>query len=151
MPLIKGKNVKEVREPCCGCMIKWYPIPETADLTDWLAVRRSLDMEEKWAMQEHKHKDFEEYWFVIEGTGKFYIGDEVYDVEPGDLAITPRGVPHKAKGDFTFVCCMAKHNVFGQSCGGRQPFEATNKPYRDEPEEMPEIGQYMEVDVMAKH
>ena len=80
------------------------------DLLDWLVVKRSLAMEDKWAMQLHSHPDFEEYWFVTEGKGKIICGDETYEVEPGDLVITPRGVPHKAIGDVTFICCTAKHN-----------------------------------------
>ena len=144
MPIYKGKDLKAERSPYCGCMTTHYPIKPDNDLLDWLIVERTLDMEEKWSMQKHKHQDFEEYWFVLKGKGQFYIGDEVYDVEPGDLIITPRGVPHKAKGDITFACCMAKHNVYGQTLGVRMPYEAVEKPYREDPRMAAEIGRYME-------
>ena len=49
MPLYKGKDIEEKREVSCGCMIKWYPVQPGNDLLDWLVVRRSLDMEEKWS------------------------------------------------------------------------------------------------------
>jgi hypothetical protein len=30
-------------------------------------------------------------------------------------------------------------------------FEATDKPYRDNPEEMPKVGEYFEVDLSVKN
>jgi len=142
---IKGNDIEAERSVTCGCMVKRYPLPADADMLDWLIIKRSLDMEEKWAMQEHRHRDFEEYWFVIEGKGKFYVGDDVYDVEPGDLAIMPRGTPHRAVGDITFVCCTALHNVYGQCIGRRMQYEATDSPYRDHPEiERGKLGEYIE-------
>lgn len=144
MPLYKGKDIKEERSPFCGCMIKHFPIGESNDLLDWLIVRRGMDMEEKWSMQEHKHKDFEEYWFVLEGKGQIICGDETYDVESGDLVITPRDVPHKAIGDIVFLCTTAKHNVFGQTIGAKMQYEATSVPYRDNPEMTGKLGEYVE-------
>ncbi len=120
------------------------------DLLDWLVVKRSLDMEDKWSMQLHSHPDFEEYWFVIEGKGQIICGDETYDVEVGDLVITPRGVPHKAIGDMTFVCTMAKHNVYGQTLGTKMQYLANDKPYRENPEDSPDVGTYLEVEQVGK-
>lgn len=144
MPLIKGKKLKSERDVTCGCMITAYPIKPENDFLDWLIVKRSMDMEEKWAMQLHSHLDFEEYWFVIEGKGQIICGDETYDVEPGDFVITPRGVPHKAIGNVTFICCTAKHNVFGQTIGTKMQYVAHDKPYRDNPEDAPPVGKYIE-------
>ena len=87
--------------------MKWYPLDANNDLLDWLVVKRTMDAEEKWSMQLHSHPDFEEYWFVIEGKGQIICGGETYDVEVGDLFVTPRGVPHKAIGDVTFICCTS--------------------------------------------
>jgi mannose-6-phosphate isomerase-like protein (cupin superfamily) len=128
-------------------LIKWYPVGPNNDLLDWLVVKRSLAMEDKWAMQLHAHPDFEEYWFVIEGKGQIICGDETYDVEPGDLVITPRGVPHKARGDVTFICCTSKHNVYGQTIGTKMQYLAADKPYRENPKDAPEIGTYQESDM----
>lgn len=150
MPLYKGKDIEAKREVSCGCMIKWYPVQPENDLLDWLVVKRTLDMEEKWSMQLHSHPDFEEYWFVIEGKGQIICGDETYDVEVGDLVVTPRGVPHKAIGDITFVCCTAKHNVYGQTLGTKMQYLANDKPYRDNPKDAPDVGTYMENDMSAK-
>jgi uncharacterized cupin superfamily protein len=120
------------------------------DLLDWIVVKRTLASEKEWSMQTHSHPDFEEYWFVLEGKGQIICGDETYDVEPGDLVITPRGVPHKAKGDVTFVCCTAKHNVYGYTIGTRMQYKAHDKPYRKNPSDAPDPGTYAEMDVEDK-
>ncbi len=144
MPLFKGKDIEEKRDPGCGCLIRFYPIGASNDLLDWMVVKRSLASEDKWAMQLHAHPDFEEYWFVLTGRGQIICGDETYDVEPGDLVITPRGVPHRAMGDLTFLCCMSKHNVYGQTLGTKMQYLAVDKPYRENPKTVAEIGTYME-------
>jgi uncharacterized cupin superfamily protein len=116
-------------------------------MLDWLVVERTTEADKSgWAMQMHSHPDFEEYWFVIEGKGKIYCGDEIYDVEVGDLVITPRGVPHKAEGDVKFICVTAKHNVYGQTIGPKMQYVAHDSPYRERPEDTPPVGQYNEVD-----
>lgn len=146
--VMKGGELTFSRDLACGCMIKSFPLPKDADMLDWLIVKRSLDMEDKWSMQTHKHKDFEEYWYVLEGKGKFYIGDDEFDVEPGDLAIMPRGIPHKAVGDITFVCCTALHNVFGQTIGRKMQYEACDEPYRDDPQtQRAPLGVYTEKEI----
>jgi hypothetical protein len=150
MSWYKGKDIEFRREPLCGCMIKRYPLKAENDLLEYLVVKRTSDMDEKWSFQTHKHKDFEEYWFVIEGKGQIVCGEEIYDVEKGDLVVTPRGVPHKARGDMTFLCIMAKHNVYGMTLGTRLQYEAVEEPYRDNPEEVPKVGQYIEKDTVEE-
>ena len=143
MPHYKRKDLKAERDVTCGCMITTYPVKVDNDMLDWLIVERSMKMEDKWSMQSHSHPDFEEYWFVLEGKGKIICGDETYEVEPGDLVITPRSVPHKAVGDITFICCTAKHNVFGQTIGHKMQYVAHDKPFRDNPEDAPPVGKYV--------
>jgi uncharacterized protein YjlB len=120
------------------------------DLLDWLVVKRSMDMEDKWSMQLHSHPDFEEYWFVVKGKGQIICGDETYDVEEGDLVITPRGVPHKALGDITFICCTAKHNVYGQTVGTKMQYMAHDKPHRENPGDASDVGTYVEMELSEK-
>jgi glyoxylate utilization-related uncharacterized protein len=118
------------------------------DMLDWLLVTRTMEMEKTgWSMQLHSHPDFEEYWFVLEGKGKIICGDETYEVEPGDLVITPRGMPHRALGDVKFICCTAKHNVYGQPAT-RLQYKAHDKPVRANPSDAPDIGVYVEIDPM---
>ena len=145
MPLIKGKDIKAKRGLACGSMIKWYPIGPDNDLLDWVVFSRSMAEEKDWSMQKHSHPDFEEYWFVVEGKGQIICGDETYDVEPWDLVITPRGVPHKAKGDVRFICFTAKHNVYGK-VGTKLQYKAHDDPYREKAGDAPKAGTYMEID-----
>lgn len=146
--VMKGKDLKFYREKTCGAMLGPFPLPADAEMMDWLIVKRSLDMEEKWAMAKHKHKDFEEYWYVLEGSGKLHIGDDVFDVEAGDLAITPRGVCHKMVGNITFICAEAMRNVDGKTIGRKMQYEACDEPYRDDPEtERAPLGKYIEIEM----
>jgi len=150
MPLIKGKDLKEKRIPA-GCMVKFYPIQSENDLMSWSVVRRTIDMDKKWEAQLHSHPDYEEYWFVIKGKGQIINDNVKYDVEPGDLVITPAGVSHKVKGDITFICCAAKHNANGKAFGTMAQYVAHDKPYRDNPETRPQTGICLEEDITTNY
>jgi mannose-6-phosphate isomerase-like protein (cupin superfamily) len=43
----------------------------------------------------HAHPHSDEIFFVISGTGRAIIGDESYDVGPGDAIWIPRGIRHQ--------------------------------------------------------
>lgn len=42
----------------------------------------------------HYHRDADEVQYIIEGSGKFWLGDKQQDIGPGDLIIIPRGTAH---------------------------------------------------------
>ncbi len=127
-------------------MLQWYPVGPDNDLLDWLVVTRTMEMEKNgWSMQLHSHPDFEEYWFVLEGSGKIICGKDTFNVEKGDLVITPRGMPHKALGDVKFICCTAKHNAKGKATKVMQ-YKAHDKPARANPSDAPDPGVYAEID-----
>ncbi|MFF4137981.1 cupin domain-containing protein [Streptomyces mirabilis] len=42
----------------------------------------------------HIHEDEEEVWIVLDGKVTFFVGDQKYDLEPGQVAYGPRGVAH---------------------------------------------------------
>ena len=42
----------------------------------------------------HYHASSNEVQYVVEGQGKFWLGDSYKDVGPGDLIIIPKGTPH---------------------------------------------------------
>lgn len=42
----------------------------------------------------HAHDNGEETVYVLSGTGKVKVGDEVMGLEPGTLVLFPQGVPH---------------------------------------------------------
>ena len=41
----------------------------------------------------HSHEE-EEYWFILTGRGTAVVGDQEFEVEAGDLVLTPAGVKH---------------------------------------------------------
>ncbi|HZU83277.1 MAG TPA: cupin domain-containing protein [Polyangiaceae bacterium] len=42
----------------------------------------------------HYHAAANEVQYVVQGQGKFWLGDSYKDVGPGDLIIIPKGTPH---------------------------------------------------------
>jgi quercetin dioxygenase-like cupin family protein len=42
----------------------------------------------------HAHSREDEYFFVVAGRARLFVGDERIDAGPGDLAVLPRGIPH---------------------------------------------------------
>jgi mannose-6-phosphate isomerase-like protein (cupin superfamily) len=44
----------------------------------------------------HYHANANEIQYVVQGQGKFWLGDSYKDVGPGDLIIIPKGTPHAA-------------------------------------------------------
>lgn len=149
MPLIKGKDLKGERSHFCGDILKPYPLPPDGDLSHWVIVSRTLADDEKWCSQSHMHPDMTEYWFILEGKGQITVGDETYDIEPGDLVITPPLKPHGIRGDIVLLCTMAKYNKNGVTHGGKAPVICTDAPYRDEPEKRPKVWEYFELDPSA--
>lgn len=59
--------------------------------------------------QRHWHKDSEEFYFVLEGTGRMEIDGETREVGPGDAILIPAGAWHQitAKDPLRFLCCCA--------------------------------------------
>ena len=42
------------------------------------------------------HPDSEEIYFVIKGRGKFHLGEEIHDIEPGSVVFVTPGAKHRA-------------------------------------------------------
>jgi mannose-6-phosphate isomerase-like protein (cupin superfamily) len=42
----------------------------------------------------HVHRHEEEYFLVVDGQARLFVGDRHIDAGPGDLVALPRGVPH---------------------------------------------------------
>jgi len=45
-------------------------------------------------VSKHTHTAANEVQYVVQGQGKFWLGDSYRDVGPGDLIIIPKGTPH---------------------------------------------------------
>lgn len=44
--------------------------------------------------QPHDHADQDKFYYVVEGRGRFWIGDERVDGGPGDVVWAPAGLVH---------------------------------------------------------
>jgi quercetin dioxygenase-like cupin family protein len=42
----------------------------------------------------HAHEGAEKFYFVLEGSGRFTIGDEEKEADTGSLVCAPAGIPH---------------------------------------------------------
>jgi quercetin dioxygenase-like cupin family protein len=42
----------------------------------------------------HSHDNEDEFWYVIEGTLRFQLGDEKAEAQQGSFVFVPRGTPH---------------------------------------------------------
>jgi mannose-6-phosphate isomerase-like protein (cupin superfamily) len=47
-----------------------------------------------WIAPLHVHHRDDEAWYVVEGTLRFRIGDEMCEAGPGDAVLAPKGTPH---------------------------------------------------------
>lgn len=57
---------------------------------------------EAFSLQSHKER--EEFWFVISGTGKIEIAEQVSDIKPNIYFFIPKGVKHRiTAGDESVV------------------------------------------------
>ena len=61
--------------------------------------------------QRHYHRESEELYYLVEGTGEMEVDGERAPVGPGDAILIPPGAWHQisAKGDgpLRFLCCCA--------------------------------------------
>jgi mannose-6-phosphate isomerase-like protein (cupin superfamily) len=59
----------------------------------------------------HYHPLTEEIYYLLEGTGRMQIGDELQEVGPGDAIAIPPGAVHTIENTGTvtlkFLCCCA--------------------------------------------
>lgn len=51
-------------------------------------------LEPNQAQRTHAHEGADKFYFVLEGRGRFTLGDEEREVEGGTLVVAPAGVNH---------------------------------------------------------
>ena len=59
----------------------------------------------------HFHKQTDEIYYVIDGTGKMLLDDEKIELHKGVVVYVPRGVKHKAIGDLTVLTICIPRGV----------------------------------------
>ncbi|MCH7225519.1 cupin domain-containing protein [Haloferula sp. A504] len=59
--------------------------------------------------ERHWHRDSEEFYFILSGTGTMEIDGEEREVGEGDAILIPAGAWHqiRATHDLRFLCCCA--------------------------------------------
>jgi mannose-6-phosphate isomerase-like protein (cupin superfamily) len=155
MPLLRGKETESKHVNITYCTQDFYQIEDTNDLQLFCRVHKKAETDAENEWQAHSHPDIEEYTFVVKGQCRAILGNgEEYDLEEGDLLITPRGVWHKFKGgDATLLFFHAKHNVYGKTVQNKHPFRAYDSPSRKDPQEqadLPDVGVYLEMDALER-
>ena len=61
----------------------------------------------------HYHERTDEFYYVIEGSGKMVLDDETIDVKQGMVVYIPRGMRHKAVGKMTILTVCIPPGVLG--------------------------------------
>lgn len=77
----------------------------------------------------HIHHEQDEIFYIIEGSYKFQVGDDKYDLKTGDNIFLPRKVPHA----WTQVSEKGKMNVIMQPAGKLENFFVTMAALNHEP------------------
>jgi len=52
-------------------------------------------------------------------------------------------------GGITSICCVAKHNVYGQTMGTKVQYVVYGEPYRDNPGDLSKVGVSTERDITS--
>jgi quercetin dioxygenase-like cupin family protein len=47
----------------------------------------------------HVHENDDQSWFVIDGRGRWFVGDDVFEAGRGDFVHGPHGIPHAFSAD----------------------------------------------------
>jgi len=47
----------------------------------------------------HRHRESEELYFIVSGTGRMTLGDEAFAIAPGDTILIPPGTAHCLRND----------------------------------------------------
>jgi mannose-6-phosphate isomerase-like protein (cupin superfamily) len=59
----------------------------------------------------HHHRQTEEIYYLLEGTGRMRVGDEIREVAAGDAVAIPPGAVHQitntGRVTLKFLCCCA--------------------------------------------
>lgn len=92
MSLVIGEE-EGIRNVLKGRIVNWLQTPETTggQYNSVCVVEYEPGARAKPA---HAHDNGEETIYVIEGQGKVKIGEEVYKLKAGSVALFPQSIPH---------------------------------------------------------
>jgi mannose-6-phosphate isomerase-like protein (cupin superfamily) len=102
--------VKDIEPKVGGCGLV-YEIPNPIDrpLESFaIADMRGLEVSEP-----HRHSNGEiEIYFVIQGLGKIVVGEQIHDLTPGGVIVTPSETMHVTKTDKDLVLVVVNTPPF---------------------------------------
>lgn len=67
---------------------------------DQIISRRKVIKKQAIMTESHFHEEYELY-YMLEGRVTYFIGDEIYHIDPGNFVFIPRGVPHRTVKEHT--------------------------------------------------
>ena len=91
------RNIKDVVPVPCPCGSSIRPITRSDTPVANLHVTHITDS------RKHYHKHCTEYYYILEGSGKMELDDDVIELEPGVVVLIPPLVSHRGFGDFRAV------------------------------------------------
>lgn len=97
-----------------------FTTKDGSEIRELLAYRNSIIRNQSLAearlapgakTQAHYHPQTEEIYYILVGTARMRLGDEVREVGPGDSIAIPPGAPHQitniGREELQFLCCCA--------------------------------------------
>ncbi|SDD69298.1 cupin domain-containing protein [Niabella drilacis] len=99
------------------------------DTNGGLAVFEQTSLTYKGGPPLHIHLNQDEWFYVLEGKYRFRVGDDLYDMAPGDTIFLPRRVPH------AFIQLTEKARVIVSYCpaGSMEDFFAVTSQWTTPP------------------
>lgn len=93
---IKGKNLEKVPTSHGNGTPLLKKVFLAKDIIPGVTQIAESEFSEICSMKEsiHNHPTMWEIYYVLAGKAKYFVGEEVYDVEPGDFIIVPPKTPH---------------------------------------------------------
>jgi quercetin dioxygenase-like cupin family protein len=100
-------EAQEVGAGAPGATIRWL-IDKEHDAAPHFALRM-IELAPGGKSLHHTHA-YEHETYMLEGSGRVLIGEQWYDLEPGDAAFVPPDIVHQfansGEGTFKFLCVI---------------------------------------------
>ena len=69
------------------------------------------------SFRKHYHEDMQEIYVIVKGCGTLTIGDDSFEVRPGDAAVIPATLPHEMTNNTDIDCEYLAFGIAGDSNG----------------------------------
>ncbi len=83
--------------------VRWL-VSEERQGSEMVGVGQTIYPARGGTHEHHLHPDAEEVVIVVSGSGWHRVGDEIYDIGPGDVVFVPRNTAHSA-------CCTSEDDL----------------------------------------